>query len=468
MATTSRRRPSDSGFYQEPPNGWAYSTDVGGGSWYLPAGAPASASTRPTRITQTPMGPMAVGALPEGWRYDQYGNAVMTDGNGVNWTYNEEGKPSRIVYSGGVVTGAVGAAAGPASGPSVTITPATEEEIKNNVVPVSLMRRDYRKDVKASIAAADKRSGGGPFGVTSPGTIDQDSLPASAGGPLNDPNFAGADLLREATAAQNPDWSTTQIDEYVRSYSVMKAARQQSKAYYEPSKETNGTYYQRYAIQKAMSEGYGRPQYKQGEEYRVLNMDQMALIQLQQQLIQAKIPGSSSIVIGQVGDLSGTDATITAYKNALAGANLRGIPLDAYLGQAVKMAQIAERAGLQDGSPGDPKFDPTKVQTIVNLTGRARARAQLRSMMTQMLGRAPTEAEVNDYLGRLNDKEEADPTVRTTTFERDGDSSTTTDTTDVDPVLIGERLIKKENPKEYRANQELEYYNAMLSMMGES
>jgi hypothetical protein len=462
MATGSRR-PSDSGYYQDPPNGWAYSTDFGGSSWYLPAGAPATATTRPSRIRQTPMGPMAVGALPEGWRYDLYGNAV-TDLAGETWTYDENGRPARVEYSGGMLTGAVGAAAGPMSGPSVTITPVTKEEIEQDKVPVSLIRRQYRKDVQGSIAASEQAASG-PFGVTSPGGNNA-NRPASMGGPLNNPEFLGSELLRENTAAENPGWTATQVDDYVRTYSNMRAARQVSRQYYD--KDQAGTYYQRFAMERALAQGYGRPQYGDGYESRLYSMNPQKLRELQQAMIMAKIPGYTGITIGFIGDLSGEDATEATFRNLLAASNLAGVPYDAFLDKQMMVAKLAERAALEDGSPGDPKFDPTRVATSVNLTGRARARAQLKSMMTAMLGRAPTEAEVDSYLNRLNAKEEADPTVRTTTYTRSGDSSTVTEATDVDPVLIGERQIKNMNPKEYKEYQQLNYYNAMLQMMGES
>jgi hypothetical protein len=463
--------------YDDPPPPMRWSFDTNGGAWWLAKGITgalkaAGEMPRPSAVQQTPSGPMAVGALPDGFVYDQWGNAVYTDGTGQRWTFDDEGAPARIEYSGGVVTGAVGAAAGPASVPSVTITPATKAEIDAGTVPIRMLTREYRQGVKTAVRQAERESTRG-FATTSPGTIPQDAIPAAMGGPLNDPNWLGSDLLREQLEAQFPDWSPEQINDYIVTYTrrdaVRRGALAQKRRFIKNGLDKDlyqGSAYQRYALQKSMMEGNGRPQYGSGAEYRVLNMDQLDLIQLQQQMIAAKIPGSSSIVLGQVGALDGEDATIVAFRNVLAQANLQGVNFDAYLAGQVQMAKLAERAGLQDGSPGDPKFDPVRVQEVVNLTGKARARAQLKTMMAQMLGRAPTEAEVNDYLDRLNEREKADPTVVTTTYQRDGDSSRTTEATDVDPIALAENRIKNQNPKEYEAQQRLNYYNGILELMG--
>ena len=442
-------------FIQEPPTPeW-----MRGGWYYSPAYRPPQ--PRPTHIQQTPSGPMATGALPEGWRYDMWGNMVWDGPDGNTWTYTDDGKPAKVEYSGGFFPGTVGAAGG--SGPTYQITPATEDDIANDRVPISLLKgTDQRRAVNEAAKAADKARAN-TFGVTSPGSRP-DNFPAAMGGPLNDPEFVGAEGLREATAAQHPNWSPTQIEDYVRSYSVNRVLRQAAKRYYDKGQE--GTYYQRAALERAANEGYGRPQYNSGYEYTALNLKPADLVKLQRALIMAGVGGASSITIGAIGADAASDPTIVAFRNALAAANLQGVNLDAWLAQQQSINRMAERAALKDGSPGDPHFDPTRVQRITNLTGRARARAQLKQMMTQMLGRAPSEGEVDDYLATLNAREEADPTIRTTTYTRSGDSSTVTEASDVDPALIAERQIKGDNPKEYEANQRLRYYNAMLSMLG--
>ena len=87
-------------------------------------------------------------------------------------------------------------------------------------------------------------------------------------------------------------------------------------------------------------------------------------------------------------------------------------------------------------------------------------------MMADMLGRMPTNAEVEAYLAKLNAAEKADPTVTTYRYQRDGDISATVEQSDVDAQAIAQRAIKKENPEEYRAMQSVNYFNALLDMIG--
>lgn len=428
--------------YDDPPPPMRYST----ANAYEPP-------NRPTHVVTTPSGPMAVGALPDGWHYDLYQNPVYTDGNGTNWTYDDDGQAVKVTYGSIMTTAMTGASGG---GP--IFTPPTETEIKNDLVPQALKQPRIKATVDREVNAKSALWTGLGHGVATA------NRPANQGGPLNDPGWLGSDLIRQQALAQNPDWTPQQADNYAAAYTNQKAIRQASRQNYDPKTQT-GTIYQRAAYDTAVQQGFGRPQYGEGAEYAVLNLNPTALIQLQQQLIKAQIPGSSTIAIGHVGDLTGDDATIAAYRNALAGANLAGIPIKEYLARQGNIAALAERAALVDGSPGDPKFDPTRVQKSVTLTGRGRARGQLRQMMANMLGRMPSEAEVNDYLDRLNGAERNNPAVTTTTYTRSGDSSTVREESDVDPTRIAEREVKGNNPKEYEAYQRLGFYNVMLSMM---
>jgi len=201
----------------------------------------------------------------------------------------------------------------------------------------------------------------------------------------------------------------------------------------------------------------------------LLTMPVADRIQLAQQMAMAGVPGTTASNFYT--DLS---AQMTAYEQALTAANLEGKPVTAYLSDSIELRRQLDKAGLLDlsgagyggSSGGTAKFDPTKTRTTVTKTSRARARALLRSMMTDMNGRAPTEAEVDQFLSKLNSQEAADPTVTTYTYQRDGDMTTTTDPSNVDPALIAERQVKNQNPKEYEAYQRLKYYESMLSLLG--
>jgi hypothetical protein len=422
-------------------------------------------AARPSRIYHSPSGPMVVNSLPPGWEYDAFGNTVFVAGEDNNWTLLPDGTPAKVTYEN--------AEPGLRNFPWINlsdpvITPATEKDYAEGNVPKPLINEAYRAKVQEDIDLLEQEKNPnqqGPFGTTGPGSTDRDTLLPSQGGTPNAENWLGSETERARLEATYPEWDSTQIEDALATFANTKAMRQNAKAYYDP-KEQKGTYYQRYALTRAAQQGYGRPQYAAGDEFEVLGLSPQALIQLQMDLKRADIKGADDITLGKIGQLSSEDPTVIAYRNLLAQANLQGMPYKAYLQTQIQLANQIRRAGLDDASPGDPKFDPIKVEKVVTLTGRGAARENLKMMMTEALGRAPKESEVNAYVDRLNAKEKADPSIRTTTYTRDGDSSSVTEETDVDPALIAERQIKRENPKQYQEYQELNYYNAMLQLMG--
>jgi hypothetical protein len=194
-------------------------------------------------------------------------------------------------------------------------------------------------------------------------------------------------------------------------------------------------------------------------------MDPLAFQQLQIQLVQANLLSPDSVVYGNNSD----DATRDAFEKLLISANLAGRPWQSRLNTLIDFQRAVGQSGITAGAGGSTsveRFDPVKVRETVTLTGKSRARAQLRSMMAEMLGRAPSPGEVEEYVSRLNTAESNDPTVTTYTYQRDGDVSTEVEQTDVDAATIAERYAKKENPEEYREYQALNYYNALAAMMG--
>jgi hypothetical protein len=408
---------------------------------------------RVATVKYTAMGPVAIRAedagLPEGWYRDEFG-VLRTEYAGTKYA-----------IAGGKVYRETGTWTNYGYGPNGTagrgLVP-TLEEVPENEVPSDNGFRRLWKANKAETpeprtpdSSSTPKPGGG-FGTTSPGSAaGWENRPAAMGGPLNPDGFLGEEILREQYGMSDAE---------IAAYSTGVDPGRGVLPGLGKKQQYEGTYYQRMAVQRAVSKGYGRPQYTATDVANLNTMDPQQLISFQVQAKRVGLPGAESIVLGAPND----PATISAYTWALTQANLMGRPINAALQQLGDIAAAAEK-GL-DGTGTTGGFDPVKTRTSVSLTGQARARAQLRSMMSQMLDRMPTNSEVEAYAAKLNAKEKADPTVTTYTYQRDGDTSVTTEQTDVDAQLIAERAIKKGNPKEYEAMQSVKYYNALLDMLG--
>lgn len=419
----------------------------------VPADAPASSRmpypmARVSAWRNTSLGPVALRAevLPDGWTRDEFGALHRTYG-GTSYKI-QDGEVYR--FSGTVMPTGIG---GVSYGTS-QIDPwekVPDAEVPSDAGFRKLWKQDKVTNAEASAAAPEQATGGpsSAFGKA------WDNRPAGMGGPLNSDNWLGSEWARDA------GWS----EEQIRSYTVKSAVRQrQDQDIVDQSRSlppTQAGYYQRASMVRVVKKGYGRPQYQPSDLAALPMMDPQQLISWQMRMMKAGIPGASSITIGAPRD----EATETAYEYVLTQANLWGVTAE----DAIEKLAVYNRFGgdaATGSSPGAQKFDPVKTRTTVNLTGKARARAQLRDMMSQMLGRMPSNSEVDDYLNKLNAAERADPAVTTYNYQRDGDVTQTTEQSDVDPIHIAESDIKKGNPREYRAMQETNYFNALLDMIG--
>lgn len=424
----------------------------------VPADAPASSRmpypmARVSAWRNTSLGPVALRSevLPDGWTRDEFGALHRVYG-GVTYKITD-GKVYR--QTGATTTAYPGTGQGIYNFGTGGSTQPVWQEAPADELPVEV-RKMWRTDKvtgKEALDAAPEQATGGPSSAFGKGW---DNRPAGMGGPLNSDNWLGSEWARDA------GWSEDQI----RSYTVKSAVKQrQDQDIVDQSRSlppTQAGYYQRASMVRAVKKGYGRPQYQPSDLAVLPMMDPQQLINIQASMMKAGIPGASSITIGAPRD----PATETAYEYVLTQANLWGVTAQ----DAIERLAFYNRAGQNltaDGTaPGAQKFDPVKTRTTVNLTGKARARAQLRDMMSQMLGRMPSNSEVDDYLNKLNAAERADPAVTTYNYQRDGDVTQTTEQSDVDPIHIAESDIKKGNPREYRAMQETNYFNALLDMIG--
>lgn len=96
--------------------------------------------------------------------------------------------------------------------------------------------------------------------------------------------------------------------------------------------------------------------------------------------------------------------------------------------QAIRMIAgdeeaIRKRTGGGDGGSGGPR---TVRQQVFNLTSPQDARGLITNVLTQHLGRRPTEEEYEAFTATLNAAERANPTTTIVTYDEDGNSTHTT------------------------------------------
>lgn len=108
----------------------------------------------------------------------------------------------------------------------------------------------------------------------------------------------------------------------------------------------------------------------------------------------------------------------------------------------------------------------TSTSTNMNLSSLGDAKYIAQQAARSLLGRDPTQTEVNTLLNSLNAAERANPTVSTTVTQAAGDSSTTTGggVTDAERAMAAQEQLK--SSREYGAYQAATtYYNDMISVI---
>lgn len=320
----------------------------------------------------------------------------------------------------------------------------------------------HEYDQKNNASAYEGRSAKGGLGFS----FNHRLLPNQDGGPVNATNFLGSGYLIQQ--AMDSGMTSEEATNYANSYAVPSAVPDPSmpgSGYRGPHQGEPGArlYYEQFR-NKFLAKGYGAPQYTSEDTAGFMFMDPAQLVKIQLAMIQAKVEGADSIVVGSY------QGTEEAYKNALEQADLVGLPLDAFLDRSTNIARLSNRIDNQGGlSPTASKapFDPTHVSTSMQLSTTAAAKTDLVTAMAEMLGRAPTDAEVATFKSTLNAEERANPQVTTTTSTRSGDQSSVTTGGDVDYTTLAQQAAKAGNRKEYRQYKELGYYNIIASMMGQ-
>ena len=161
-------------------------------------------------------------------------------------------------------------------------------------------------------------------------------------------------------------------------------------------------------------------------------------------------------------------STADALEAAFGDATANGMTLQEWL--RAKGSSDGSSYGAPGGGGSQPYTGPTTTtSTSVSLSTRATARSVLSAALTQQLGRAASNKEVNAFLKGLNVKEKDNPTVTTTTSTPDGHNTnvdSTTKASKIDPTDQAQQWGEKHNVKEGQRFQGAMYVDAIHSMLG--
>lgn len=211
------------------------------------------------------------------------------------------------------------------------------------------------------------------------------------------------------------------------------------------------------------------PLYKPEDPIMTLNrMDVKERARFQKKLIAAQVvPADETIVPGQMDDV-----TIGLMAGLMSDANVAGITWERRLDQALEEAAIRrarENAGGGGyGGGGGGGGTTTYKQIQYSMTSTSQARAMLVGVLTEALGRYPTDEEVADFLKILNKEESKSPSKMVTRTTTEGDVTTaiarSTPST-VDAQKLAEDFAR--SLEGYEENAVDKYLNALFQGLGE-
>jgi len=140
-----------------------------------------------------------------------------------------------------------------------------------------------------------------------------------------------------------------------------------------------------------------------------------------------------------------------------------------------ELLSMASQANAKNGGAGaggrSYPFTQTNTSTNVQISNLEDARETLRGQITNMIGRFPTDAEVKQFLGKLNDYERGHPSKTTTTTTYSSEDTSTTSSTgprgdEIDPFNLVQGFAQNQVGGDYHAYQQLRYYQAISDIMG--
>lgn len=198
-------------------------------------------------------------------------------------------------------------------------------------------------------------------------------------------------------------------------------------------------------------------------------MDVKERARFQKQLIAAQLISTDETIIpGQM-----DQTTLETMAGLMAEANFAGITWETRLSQALQEAAIrrAESSGGGGGYGGGGGGGTTTYKQIqYTMTSVAQARSMLIGVLTEALGRYPTDEEVAEFLKIVNKQERKSPTKTVTRTTTEGDMTTavsrTTPST-VDAQALAEQFAQDiGGGAAYEANAAANYLAGFLESLG--
>lgn len=211
------------------------------------------------------------------------------------------------------------------------------------------------------------------------------------------------------------------------------------------------------------------PLYKPESPMETLQrMDVKERARFQKQLVAAQLISTDETIIpGQM-----DQTTLETMAGLMAEANFAGITWEVRLSQALQEAAIrrAETSGGGGYGGGGGGGTTTYKQIQYTMTSVAQARSMLIGVLTEALGRYPTDEEVAEFLKIVNKQERKSPTKTVTRTTTEGDTtravSRTTPST-VDAQALAEEFAQDIGGGEpFEANAAANYLAGFLESLG--
>jgi len=159
---------------------------------------------------------------------------------------------------------------------------------------------------------------------------------------------------------------------------------------------------------------------------------------------------------GVIDDPSDFQAMYSAWQKAVEGASVANIA-----GMKLTPWQVVD---LWDGISGNHREAQMKTQTSYNLPSTSEAESAIRQIFRDKVGRDPDDGELSKYRGMLVRKAKENPSVSTTTYDAQGNATTST-SGGID--IGGEVGQMVEGDDDYGAFQAgVPLFNALISAIG--
>lgn len=233
--------------------------------------------------------------------------------------------------------------------------------------------------------------------------------------------------------------------------------------------DPNATDAEKFAFAKKFKDIYVPPKYRLGQEYNELAiMTKGEKIALQKNLRRAGYyPQGFQILPGFI-----TNDEIGFYQAAMGEANVAGLELaDVYdIRERMRKQAIAAERAAGGGGGGGGGGTNRSVDIRFDTTTMAAGRVLLSRVLTDALGRSPSESELSQFMAMLNEAESKSPTKTITQYVTSGDtrrSTTRTTPSGLDPEAMAEDFAASiDGGAPMTANKETDYLMGYLNSLG--